>query len=70
MSRLCLKLLLAGLLAVAGSMGQVQIRAALSGIVIDDPGGSIADAKVPVRNRDTGFQVSTDVRCHIKCDWR
>ena len=33
MSRLCLKLLLAGLLAVAGSMGQVQIRAALSGMV-------------------------------------
>jgi hypothetical protein len=60
MSRLCLQLLLAGLLAVAGSMGQVQIRAALSGIVIDDSGGSIANARVTVRNRDTGFQVSTE----------
>ena len=38
MSPLCLKLLLAGLVAVASSMGQVQIRAALSGIVIDDSG--------------------------------
>ena len=63
-------LLLARWLAVAGSMGQVQIRAALSGIVIDDSGGSIADAKVTVRNRDTGLQVSTDVERHIKCDWK